>query len=105
MEMGRVFERSGAAPRGRTAMLILFTLLAVVGLGGWVYLLVRLYATAPIVAFGPVAPQVGRLTALFATYLVAGTLLLLLTLRLAWLAGREVRRGRQKREAEHLLEN
>ncbi len=100
-----MFERGGAAPRGRAAVLILFTLLAAAGLGGWAYLLARLYAEAPIVAFGPVAPQVGRLTALLAAYLVAGALLLLLTFRLAWLAGREVARGRKKREAERLLEN
>ncbi|MDI6871262.1 MAG: hypothetical protein QME79_07890 [Bacillota bacterium] len=93
------------APRRRAAALVLLTLLCAVGLVGWAYLLARLYAEAPIVAFGRVAPQLERLTALLAAYLAAGALLLLLTIRLGWLAGREIVRGRRKREAERLLEN
>ncbi|HHW15212.1 MAG TPA: hypothetical protein GXX28_09815, partial [Firmicutes bacterium] len=74
-------------------------------LGGWGVLFARLYAEAPIVAFGQVAPQLERLNALLAAYLALGALILVSTLRLAWLTGREVARSRRKREAERLLEN
>ncbi|MGE5553876.1 MAG: hypothetical protein ACM3XZ_08155 [Betaproteobacteria bacterium] len=100
-----MFDEGQAVPRQRAAVLVLCTLLAAVGLGVWVYLATRFYAEAPIVAFGPAAPQMERLTASLVAYFAVGALLLFLTAWLGWLAGREVLRGRRKREAERLLEN
>jgi hypothetical protein len=86
-------------------VLILATALTAGALGGWTVQLVRLYTEAPILAFGSVGPQLQRLSVLLAAYWVVDVLLLLLTLRLGWLAGRELRSGRRKREAERLFEN
>lgn len=83
----------------------LATVLCAAGLAWWGVLLVRLHAEAPILAFGRVAPQLERLTALIAAYYVVGAVLLGVTVRLGWLARRELARGRRSREAERLLEN
>lgn len=98
---------SGKRPafRWRAALLILATALGLGCLGAWSVFFTRLFAEAPIVAFGQVAPQLARLRALWVAYLAAGIFLCAVTLRLAWLAGREVARSRRKREAERLFEN
>lgn len=91
--------------RERAVSLAAGALLCATGLGGWAFWMAKVYAEAPILAFGQVAPQLERLSLLFAAYFAVGALLLLLTLRLGWLAGREILSGRRKREAERLVEN
>lgn len=93
------------AARRRAVVLLLATALSAGVLAAWIVVLTRFYAEAPIVAFGQVAPQLARLSVLLAAAWAAGAGLLLLTLRLGWLAGRELRLSRRKREAERLLEN
>lgn len=91
--------------RGRAVTLIAATLLCGACAGAWAVWLFRFYAEAPIVAFGRAEPQLERLSTLLAVHFAVAALLLLATFGLGWAAGREIRRGRKRREAERLLEN
>lgn len=98
-------SKRGFSHRGRLISFSAGALLSATGLLGWAVWVTRFYAEAPIVAFGQAAPEVERLSLLLAVYFAIGALLLLLTLRLGWLAGRELLSDRRKREAERLVEN
>ncbi|MGE5509400.1 MAG: hypothetical protein ACM3RP_13105 [Chitinophagales bacterium] len=90
---------------GRPAAYILATAAGVAGLLGWSLFLARYYSEAPIVAFGPAAPLLKQLSTALVLYIAAGVALFLLVLWLGWRAGREIKVGRRKREAERLFEH